>query len=307
MNAMTMDYNDLNLFAQVVIHRGFSAAALALGLPKSRVSRHVSRLEAALGSRLLQRTSRQVQLTDAGRVLFQHCEAMLAEARAGEHAVRNLQTEPSGTLRISLPAELSDSVLSPLLPRYMALYPRVHLDVQITNRMVDLVDEGIDVAIRGSSEVLDDASTVLVPLGQVRWALVASPELLAKLGPLADPADISGLPMLSHACSASAVRTQSLWNDAGECMHVPVQVRMQSDNIKVLHEAALAGLGLCGLPAYCCADELRSGTLRTALAGWRPRAGRLVALLPARRGMPLSARLLLDFLKVELPPRLISV
>jgi DNA-binding transcriptional LysR family regulator len=301
------DINGLHLFAQVVAHSGFSAAALAIGVPKSRLSRHVARLEESLGVRLLQRTSRRFGLTEAGRLLYQHCEAMLAEAQAGETAVRDLGSIPGGRVRISVPVELCDTLLAPLFPRFMTLFPRVRLDVQVTNRQVDLLQDGIDMVVRGGGEIVADSSLVLVPLGQVPWRLVASAGLMRQDMPIDVPEDLVRWPMLAQTCGAMVVRSQALWAADGTAVQVPVTVRMQSDNLQVLLHAALAGQGICGLPEYCCAAALAAGHLVTVLPGWRPREGRLAALLPARRGVTAAQRALLDFLKAELPPMIASV
>jgi DNA-binding transcriptional LysR family regulator len=299
------DLNDLQLFAQVAAHRGFNATAQALGIPKSRVSRHVARLEATLGVRLVQRTPRQWSLTDAGHVLLQHCQAMLDSARAGEEAVRSLRAEPSGLLRLSVPAELSDSLLSGLLPRFMQQHPLVHLDVEVTNRIVNLVEEGVDLAIRGTTEVPADSSNVLFPLGQVNWLLVASPDCLAQAGAPASPEALQTSQFLAYGCSRRLQRSLQLYPVHGGAQRsVLVQARMQSDNLKVLQQAALAGLGVCGLPLYCCGQWLEQGDLVQVLPGWRPRAGRLVAMVPSRQGMSPAARALLGFLKSELAPLL---
>jgi DNA-binding transcriptional LysR family regulator len=305
-NSQLSNIHDLYLFSQVVDHKGFSPAAQALGIPKSRVSRHVARLEEFLGVRLLQRTSRRFGLTEAGRLLYPHCEAMLAQAKAGEDAVRSLGSVPSGLVRMSVPLELSDNYLSQLMARFMAQYPLVRLDVQVTNRQVDLLAEGVDIAVRGGEPILENSSLVLIPLGHVNWRLVASPTLLQRYPLVSQPAALIEIPLLAQTCGEAVFGLQSLWSVTGDSVRVPVNVRMQSDNIHLLLQAALAGHGVCGLPDYCCASALADGRLVTVLPDWRPRAGRVFALLPSRPGMTVAVRSMLDFLKAELPPMLLN-
>src|SRR6188768_3623530 len=148
MEALMQDLNDMLYFAEVVERGGFAAAGRALGLPKSRLSRRVAELETRLGARLLQRTTRKLSLTEVGEIYLRHCSAMRDEALAADEAVAQLQVEPRGTLRISCPVTLAQSTLGYLVPQFMALYPQVKIDMRVTNRVVDLVEEGIDIALR---------------------------------------------------------------------------------------------------------------------------------------------------------------
>ncbi|MGR6423851.1 LysR family transcriptional regulator [Aeromonas veronii] len=175
MTPLELDLNDLYLFTHVVQRQGFTAAARALGVPKSRISRRIRLLEERLDTRLLQRTSRQLSLTDAGEVLYRHCQAMLAEAQAGEAAVRQRQQEPSGLVRISVPITIADALLARLLPAFMVQYPKVRLAVQASNRQVDLLEEGLDVVIRGVAFEQPPSSLVQVPLCTVQWGVLATP------------------------------------------------------------------------------------------------------------------------------------
>jgi DNA-binding transcriptional LysR family regulator len=302
MNPLAIDLNDLYLFAQVVERRGFTAAGDALGIPKSRISRRISQLETRLGSRLLQRTSRRMSLTDAGLELYRHCTAMIAEAHAGEDAVRKRLDEPSGTVRISLPMAIADIALPQLLPSFMRQFPKVRLLVQASNRQVDLIEENIDVVVRGVGTHQEPSSLVQASLCSVHWALVASPIYLAQNGP------IDALPALAEADAlyyAPLSETEVSWRLTGpdEVRHQALigKLRLQSDNLSMLKQAALAGMGVAGLPLYACTAELAAGTLKVVLPEWRPKAGHLVVLFPSRRGLAPAVRAFVDFLKSELP------
>jgi DNA-binding transcriptional LysR family regulator len=300
-NPLPLDLNDFYLFAQVVERQGFTAAGDLLGIPKSRISRRISQLEANLGVRLLQRTSRRLSLTDAGQELYVHCRAMVAEAQAGVETLRTRQSEPSGQVRISLPVAITDIVLADLLPRFMLRHPKVQLRIQSTNRQVDLIEENFDIVVRGVTVSLESSSLVQVKLCTASWSLVSSPAYLAQTGPVEDVGRLPELDLLLHE-SINETPVVRLIGPDDQVISTPVRARLQSDNALVLKQAVLAGAGIAILPLYACTNELKSGTLRVVLPGWRPKDGQLVVLFPTRRGLIPAVRALVDFLKVELPP-----
>lgn len=304
MNSTSLDLNDLYLFAQVIEQRGFTAAGEALGISKSHISRRVTHLEASLGVRLLQRTSRRLSLTDAGEELYAHCRAMIAEAQAGEEAVRRRTAEPAGLVRVSMSVAITDVLLARLLPRFMLRYPKVRLAIEASNRQVDLVEEHIDVVVRGLSFDVELSSLVQAPLGTARWGLVASPVYLAGTGMIDEPDALPQGDLLIYESINKPVTTLRLIDAHGEALVRTIQPRLQSDNLAALREAALAGMGIASLPLYACARELETGTLCVVLPEFRSREGRLAALFPTRRGMMPAVRAFVDFLKDELPPLL---
>ena len=178
---MVRDFNDLQFFAAVVQHRGFSAGARALGLPKSRVSRRVAVLEERLGVRLLDRTTRGVNLTEVGQQVFEHARAAVIEAEAAEEAALRMQSEPRGLVRMSCPLGLQTAIAA-ALPGFLAAHPRLRLQCIVTNRRVDLIHEGIDVAIRVRERLDTDADLQMKRIGVSKRILVASPTLLAAHG-----------------------------------------------------------------------------------------------------------------------------
>ncbi|MBA4707305.1 LysR substrate-binding domain-containing protein [Aquitalea aquatica] len=298
---LALDLNDLFLFSQVVQRQGFSAAARTLGLPKSRISRRVSLLEERLETRLLQRNSRNLRLTDAGEALYAHCLAMLAEAQAGEAAVRQRQQEPSGQVRLSVPIAIADAVLSRLLPAFMQRYPKVKLSVQASNRQVDLLEEGVDVVVRGVGFEQTSSSLVQVSLCTAQWGLLATPAWLAQEGDVLWPQQLEGHNSLLFGPLEGGTDVLLLRHESGSYQDVRVNVLLRSDNVQTLKQAALAGLGVAGLPLYSCAEELADGRLQLLLPQWRPKDGRLVMLYPTRRGLSPAVRVLIDFFKSELP------
>ncbi|HZN46912.1 MAG TPA: LysR substrate-binding domain-containing protein [Ramlibacter sp.] len=289
------DLNDLLFFAEVVDRGGFAAAGRALNLPKSKLSRRVAELEARLGVRLLQRTTRKLSLTQAGEIYHRYCVAMREQAEAADEAVAHVQTEPRGTVRITCPVTLAHTTLGPLLPRFLAAHPQVRIDMQVANRVVDVVQEGIDIALRVRSNLDDSGSLVARNLGETKGVLVASPQLLQRFGAPPDAESLRNLPTVAM----SAADGRASWHLLGprgaefELQHHPVYT---ADDLFTLKYAVLQGTGMSVLPDYLCSEELRRGELVPVLPGWGPRVGMVLAVFASRRGMVPAVRRLIDFL-----------
>jgi DNA-binding transcriptional LysR family regulator len=289
------DLNDMLFFAEVVDRGGFAAAGRGLGVPKSKLSRRISELEARLGVRLLQRTTRKLSLTEAGEIYHRHCVAMREQAEAADEAVARVQSEPRGTVRVTCPVNLAQTTLGPILPRFLAAHPQVRIEMQVTNRVVDLVQEGVDVALRVRSPLDDSGSLVVKNLGPTSSVLVASPQLLQRVGKPESPAELHQLPTLAM----SAADGRASWYLAGprgeefELRHRPV---CTADDMLVLKFAALQGTGMTLLPDFMCSDEVTQGLLVPVLPGWAPPTLRVLAVFPSRRGMVPAVRRFLDFL-----------
>jgi DNA-binding transcriptional LysR family regulator len=185
-----LDLTDISYFVHAVEKKGMSAAARAFDVPKSTVSRHILALEAALGARLIQRTTRSFALTDIGQEFYTHAVATLIEAETAENAVRKRLAEPSGTIRFSCSVAFAQLGLADLIPRFMTLYPRVRIVQHATNRYVDPVQEGFDVCIRAHSALLPSSSLIQRHLADTPWHLFAGPEYLARRGAPARPEDL---------------------------------------------------------------------------------------------------------------------
>jgi DNA-binding transcriptional LysR family regulator len=295
------DLNDMLYFAEVVNEGGFAAAGRALGIPKSRLSRRVAKLEAELGVRLLQRTTRKLSLTTAGELYYRHCAAMCDEAEAAAAAVAQVQAEPRGIVRVVCPVTLAQNVLGPILTDYLSQYPLVQVHMQVSNRVVDLVEEGIDVALRVRSSVADSGSAVVKHLGLTYGFLVANPEQIERQGRPADPSDLTLLD--SVAMSVSDGRAQwHLFGPHGSQYTVTHRPGFVADDLLTLKFAILGGIGVGVLPDYMCRDEIADGRLVQVLPMWAPQPGIVHALFASRRGLVPAVRSFLDFLGDRIAP-----
>ncbi|NUZ07861.1 LysR family transcriptional regulator [Piscinibacter koreensis] len=287
--------NDMLFFAEVVSSGSFAAAGRHLGIPKSRLSRRIAELEARLGVRLLQRTTRKLSLTEAGEIYNRHCVAMREEAEAADEALARVRGEPRGTVRVTVPVTLAQTSLGPVLARFVAAHPHVRVEMQVTNRVVDLVQDGVDVALRVRTAIDDSGSLVVKNLGETRAVLVASPRLLERIGAPTTVDDLRELPTLAM----SAADGRASWRLVGpggggfELQHRPV---CTVDDLFVLRFAALDAIGMTVLPDYLCANDLRDGRLVPVLPGWGPPPAHVLAVFPSRRGMVPAVRRFLDFL-----------
>ncbi|MET3916314.1 DNA-binding transcriptional LysR family regulator [Variovorax sp. OAS795] len=294
------DLNDMVFFAEVAERGGFAAASRALGIPKSRLSRRVAELEERLGVQLMQRSTRRLSLTPAGEIYLRHSAAMRDAAQAAAEAVAQVQTEPSGTVRVSCPITIVHSGLGQLLPRFMALYPAVRVDLRVMNRPVDLIEEGIDIALRVRPAIEDSTTLVAKVLGTSRGFLVAKPELLKRLGPVHTPADLVRLPTTAMSANNEG---RSEWRLEGPHSEVHVHThspRYVADDLATLQLAAIEGVGATLLPGYMCRDEVEAGRLARVLPEWGPAPVIAHLVFPARRALVPAVRRLIDFLAEHL-------
>jgi len=294
------DLNDMVFFAEVAERGGFAAAGRALGVPKSRLSRHVAELEASLGVQLLQRSTRSLSLTPAGELYLRHCAAMRDAAQAAAEAVAQVQTEPRGTVRISCPVTMAQGSVGPLLPIFMARYPLVRVDMRVMNRPVDPVEEGIDIALRVRARIEDSATLVAKRFGTSRGVLVASPALLARHGTITSPADLDRLETVSMTAGGDGRSSMRLHGPGGATHLFVSEPRYVADDLLTLMFAVQQGTGASMLPDYMCRRELKSGELVEVLPGWGPETGIVHAMFPARRALVPAVRRLIDFLAENL-------
>jgi DNA-binding transcriptional LysR family regulator len=289
------DLNNLYFFAKVVEFGSYTAAADGLGMQTSKLSRRVGALESELGVRLLNRTTRKLSLTDAGKTFHRHCLALIAEAEAAKNAISQTLSSPQGLVRMSCPTGLLQAGVADMLARYLAAYPRVRIALDATNRRVDVIDEGIDIALRVRFPPLEDSDLAMRSFGLSESILVASPTLLAAHGQPQALADIGRMPTLSQR----TVGTEHSWRfvDAeskpAELIHSPC---LSTDDLYTLRRAALRGAGVACLPTLVIANDLSSGALVRLLPSLSSRAGVLHAVFPSRRGMVPAVRALLDSL-----------
>ncbi|MBN3826685.1 LysR family transcriptional regulator [Burkholderia sp. Ac-20384] len=295
MNDKARDLNDLYYFVQVVEHGGFAPAGRALDMPKSKLSRRIALLEARLGMRLIQRSTRRFTVTDVGQTYYAHCRAMLVEADAADEAIALLHEEPRGIVRVSCPIVLLDSLVGTMIAAFMVACPRVEIHLEATNRRVDVVGEGIDVAIRVRPPPLEDSDLALRMLAERGQCLVASPSLLREHGAPAVPADLARLPSLDHGAPQST-HVWRLRGPDGAHAEIHHQPRFVTGGMLALRAAAVAGVGIVQLPTMMVRDEVARGELVTVLPDWAPRREIVHAVFASRRGLLPSVRALLDFL-----------
>jgi DNA-binding transcriptional LysR family regulator len=245
--------------------------------------------------RLLQRTTRKLSLTAVGEQYHRHCVAMREDAQAAQDAVAQAQTEPRGTIRVACPVTLAQTTLGPILPHFLARYPQVRIDMRVSNRVVDLVEEGFDVALRVRPTLDDSGSLVVKNFGLTRTLLVASPVQLARQGHPSTWAELQTLDTVSMSTMGETATWQLLGPD-GAAHAFQHQPRYVADDLLTLKFVVLAGVGMCALPDYMCADELHDGRLVQVMPGWAPRPGIFHAVFPSRRGLLPAVRRFLDFL-----------
>ncbi|WP_267360675.1 MULTISPECIES: LysR substrate-binding domain-containing protein [unclassified Methylobacterium] len=294
---MRADLNDYVTFAEVVAHGGFTAAGRALREPKSKLSRRVSALEARLGVRLIERSSRRFRVTEVGQTFYERCRAMMLEAERAEALVAEAQAEPHGRIRMSCPPNLV-KVVSAIARGFLDRFPKVRLQLVVTDRAVDLIAERIDVALRVRHALTSDASLTMRSLGRSRWILVASPQVASGLG--ADLADLASVPTLDTRDEAGET-TWMLERADGTAHVVRHEPRLTCADYAVLCEAAADGLGVAFLPDHACAAHLNSGRLVRVFRDWRSRDGIVHIVFTTRRGLPPAVRALIDHLANEFP------
>lgn len=292
------DLNDFVWFVKVVDYGGFAAAGRALDLPKSRLSRRIAHLEERLDVRLIHRTTRQFTVTEVGQTFYQHCKAMMVEAEAAEEAVAALQAEPRGVVRITCPITLLHVHVGPMLARFMARYPGINLQLEATNRRVDLVGEGVDIAIRVRPRPFDDSDLVLRVLADRGHCLVAGPALIQRLGEPVVPSELSAWPGLSMN-EGKHIHKWALSGPGGAKAEIHYHPRLITTDMLALREASMAGIGVVQLPILMVKDQLASGELVRVLNAWEPRREVIHAVYPSRRGLLPSVRTLVDFLTEE--------
>lgn len=287
------DLNDLYYYAEVVDHGGFAAAGRALGLPKSTLSRRVAALEARLGVRLIQRSTRRFAVTEIGRSYYEHCKAMLVEADAAQQLIERSHAEPCGVVRVSCPIALLQANVGAMLAEFMAAQPGVTVHLEATNRRVDPIGEAIDIAIRVRPPPLQDSDLILRVLAERRQCLVASPALLARHPPATAPADLADWPSLALGAPQEEHRWHLYGPDGAQATlhHRP---RLVTGDMIALRDAALAGVGIVQLPTMLVRHEIERGRLVRLLADWAPRRDIVHLVYPSRRGLLPAVRALID-------------
>lgn len=284
--------NDMALFVEVVRAKGFRKAADALGIPNSTLSRRVTSLEKAIGLRLLHRTTRRLELTEAGQVYYTRCKRIVDEARLAHEHLNEMVAQPSGLLRASMSVDFSQTYLAPLIAEFSRLYPAITFDFDLTPRRVDMISDPFDVAIRmgesGDSQLIARPITTLVP------ELYASPGYLEEHGEPASPMDLG-----SHQC-LTMLRTAS-WalTDGTRSVTVPVGGRFTLNNVGLIRRLATLDLGIALVSKGVMADDVASGKLRRVLSKWHGHPQVVYAITESRL-LPAKTQRFIDFLRERL-------
>lgn len=297
-----LDLNDFFYFVQVVDRGGFTAAGRTLHVPKSTLSHRMQQLEAELGVRLLNRTSRRFGMTDAGEDFYGHAVAMLREAELAEAITRGRLTEPTGTVRCTAGTATMQFALPDIIADFLVTHPKVSVVAHGSDRTVDIVGENYDIAVRAHSDPLPDSNLVQRTLAPAPWFLFAGTDYLANHGEPKAPQDLEKHPSLFMMRQG----VEPVWKlrhtrQKRDEIVVPLSPRLLSDDMVGLQQAAIKGLGVMALPGYICRSAVRSGALRRVLPDWLAGDSTLTALIPYRQGLLPSVRAFLDHLTAEFP------
>lgn len=296
-----MDLNAIAVFASVVEAGSFVAAAKATGISKSTAARRVSELEEALGVRLLQRSTRQMQLTDAGQAFYERCRRILADLEDATEAVTARGTEPRGLLRMTTSAHLADAFLDEWAVEYLLKYPEVELEMYLSTRKMDLIADGFDLAVRAGPLV--SSSYIVRKLARAPQYVCASRGYLEEHG---TPTNLEELK--EHACILfEPQRAPSPWRlqrHGGDSVSFQVDGRIRVNGLPSAVRACRAGLGIALLPAIACCDEVLSGDLVHLFPEWSTTDNWVHALYPSRRHLSATVRTFIDFVadKLDSPP-----
>lgn len=287
-----LNLNDLFFFVQAVEAGGFSAAARLLGLPKSTISKRVSELEAALGARLIHRTSRSFTLTSVGLEFFDHARASVIEAESAQSVIQRRAAEPSGTVRVTASVPTAQFYLAAHLPALAMAYPKLHLQIHVSDRFVDLAQEGFDMAVRSHFAPLPDSALMQRKISVDPIILVAASSYLERRGLPTEPGDLSRHDGLLTTPAATEWRLRS----GDREQRVSPLARMTADESLVLTGAAAAGLGIACLPDWICRSQIAEGKLVQVLPNWIAGSVTTTMLMTHRRGQLPGVRAVVEFL-----------
>lgn len=286
--------NDMALFVEVVKVRSFRRAAEALGMPNSTLSRRISGLEKAIGLRLLHRTTRKIELTEAGQLYFDRCKRIVQEARLAHEELGEMVAQPSGLLRASLPVDFANIFLAPLIAEFARCYPGIRFEFDLTPRQVDLISEPVDVVIRMGEP--PDSTLIARKLCSLRRYMYASPEYLRDFGEPSHPLELMGRECLR--LSAPRVDQWALASHA-ETVEVTVEGRFQLNSVGMLRRLTTLGLGIALLPEGVAAEDVNSGKLCRVLPAWEGMPISVYALTETRL-LPAKTQRFIEFIRDHL-------
>ncbi|MBF0270427.1 MAG: LysR family transcriptional regulator [Alphaproteobacteria bacterium] len=282
----------LRSFLAVCDTRSFSEAARRLGLSKSLVSRQISGLEGELGVRLISRTTRRLSLTEAGQAYAERCQRVLADLKEADQAVSNLQIKPTGRLRITAPMSFGTLHLAPALPRFVETYLEIELDLSLSDRIVDVIEEGFDLAVRIGR--LAESSLIARKLCPMRRIVCASPDYIRSHGAPSRPEDLARHSCLSH--SELAMQEWRFVDEKGHPVQMAVRGPVRVNNGEAMRHLALAGLGIVYLPTFFIGPDLKAKRLIPLLEAHTPQDTALYAVYPHSRHLSPKVRAFVDFM-----------
>jgi len=297
---MSIDLNDYFYFVHVVEKKGYTTAAKALDMPKSRLSRHVAQLEERLGVRLLQRSSRNVAVTEEGKSFYQHARKLVDHFELAEAAMDNKSGNLSGKVVIGCSIGVAQFVLLDIVTDFTRQHPKVLIEQRVSNTMVDLIAEGIDIAIRGHSGELPDSSLIQRFIANVEWQFYCSPGYLEQLEQLETPYDLASCRFLKVG-RAGAKEAIPLQHKDGLRIHQNTHVALCSEDMSTIRQAAIDGLGVTALPDYVCRAAVQAGQLVRVLPDWVSQYASLSLLMPSRVGVPPHTKALAEFIRERVP------
>lgn len=292
------DFNDLYYFAKIIEYGGFSAASNKLMVTKSLLSRRIAELEKRLGVKLLHRNTRNISITEVGKIYYQHCQAMIIEAEAADTAIEMLSIEPVGTVKISCPVNLLHFNVSQMLNNFLIKFPKVRLHVEATNRKVDLINDRYDLAIRIRPLPLEDSDLVVRDLSLSKQFIVASSELAYKHFSIKHPSELNQWSILMMESFVPEYHWK-LFNENNEKYLLKCEPRLTTTDLNALHAATLQGLGIAKLPELIIHNDLKEGRLVKVLPDWEPKPELIHLVYTSRRGLLPSVKALIDFLISE--------
>lgn len=287
----------LVLFTKAVRHNGINGAARALGLPKATISRNLAKLEAELGARLFERSQHGLHLTEAGQRIFSFGQRIADDVEEARNAVESTQKYLAGQIRVATPLTFGRSLLSPILPKFFEMYPAIHLTLEVTNRVVDPIEENFDVVIRLGP--LPDSQLIAKLLATIRFSACASPAYLKSQKPVNRPEDLSALDVIESFSGTG----QAIWafTRQGDEVQIPVHGKLDVNDPIVRRDAAIAGLGVSLVPSWLAKSAIEKGLLVPVLPSWQPKqVTKIYALYARRHNLSSKTRSFLEFLEREM-------
>ena len=290
----------LHCFVAVIDHGGISPAARTLGLSRSSVSKTISQLEQTLSAKLLNRTTRHISPTATGSAYYQRAKQILSDMQEADDAVQQLETTTSGTLRLNAPMSFGIRHLGPAIADFMALYPDITVDANLSDSFINPVEGGFDLTLRIAE--LEDSSLIASKIAPIRRTLCATPDYLANAPALAHPEDLANHTCLHYGIMTPAISWRFDTEASSNALSVPIAASLCSNNGEILLAAALKDRGIAYLPTFLVGPDLQSGRLVSLLCEHRPADIALYALYPPSRHLSVRLRLFIDFLKARFGP-----